>query len=160
MPFRLGKSEKLPENEGAAAPEETPAGNEDAPSAEPGEQVKQGGHPIATSPAGDSQTEGSAPYRPEAFRPAFLDDGPSGEGAPTAAPAAEIPEGDAFFVSVTEDGNSQVHRFDDPSTAGAFVEELLEKGVAQKHVAAFSGRKLALKVTRRPIVKLAAGQED
>ncbi len=91
-----------------------------------------------------------------AFRPTFLDSDAPGERAPAAQP----PKGDAFFVSVTRDGGTETHRFDGPSQAQTFVEQLLEEDVPQEEVTAFSGRRMALKVSRRPIVKLVTGQDD
>src|SRR4030042_105680 len=75
--------------------------------------------------------------------------GGSGEGAPEAQP----PKGDAFFVSVTKDGGTETHRFDGPSQAQTFVEQLLEEGVPQEEVTAFSGRRMAVRGSHRPIVK-------
>ena len=91
-----------------------------------------------------------------AFRPTFLDSDAPGERAPAAQP----PKGDAFFVSVTRDGGTETHRFDGPSQAQTFVEQLLEEGVPQEEVTAFSGHRMALRVTRQPIVKLITGQDD
>jgi hypothetical protein len=91
-----------------------------------------------------------------AFRPTFLDSDTPGERAQAAPP----PKGDAFFVSVTRDGGTETHRFDDPSQTQTFVEQLLEEGVPQEEVTAFSGHRMALRVTRRPIVKLVTGQDD
>ncbi len=91
-----------------------------------------------------------------AFRPTFLDSDAPGERAPAAQP----PKGDAFFVSVTKDGGTETHRFDGPSQAQTFVQQLLEEGVPQEEVTAFSGRRMALRVTRRPIVKLVTSQDD
>ncbi|MEE8347823.1 MAG: hypothetical protein V3S20_10775 [Dehalococcoidia bacterium] len=136
MPFGRGKSEKRPE-----------------------EEVEEGSS-FPDSPATEAQTGESAPQMPITFRPAFLDDDQQGKGMSARAPATELPGGDAFFVSVTQDGNSEVHRFDDPSTVQAFVEELLEKGTPEEFVTAFSGRKLALRVTQRPVVKLVSSQKD
>ena len=149
MPFGLAKSEKHPKEDG-----------EDTSSAD-AEDEGEGGDPssIADSPAAVDQTEESAPYQPMVFRPAFLDAATSGEGAAAPAPAPP-PEGDVFFVSVTQDGGAEVHRFDGPTEAQAFVAQLLEKGVPQEEVAAFSGRKLSFTVSHRPIVKLVGGQED
>ncbi len=91
-----------------------------------------------------------------AFRPTFLDsDAPSER-----APAAQPPKSDAFFVSVTKDGGTETHHFNGPSQAQTFVEQLLEEGVPQEEVTAFSGRRIALRVSRRPIVKLVTSQDD
>lgn len=159
MAFGLGKPEKRPEDEGEAIPEKSLEGSEDAPAVGPQEEVENDSS-FADSPATEARTGESAPHLTMAFRPSFLDENQQGEGAPATAPAAESPEGDAFFVSVTQDGGTEVHRFDDPSTAQAFVEESLDKGIPEEHMTAFSGRKLALKVTRRPVVTLVSGQED
>lgn len=136
MPFGRGKSEKRPKEE------------------------VEGGSSLPDSPTTEAQTGESAPQMPITFRPSFLDEDQQGEGVSARAPGAKPPEGDAFFVSVSQDGNSEVHRFDDPSTVQAFVEELLEKGTPEELVTAFSGRKLALRVTHRPVVKLVSSQKN
>lgn len=159
MAFGLGKPEKRPEDEGETIPEKALEGSEDAPAVDSQDEGKNDSS-FADSPAIEAQTRESAPRRPIAFRPAFLDEDQRGEGAPATSPAAESPEGDTFFVSVTQDGNIEVHRFDDPSSAQSFVEESLDKGISEEHMTAFSGRKLALKVTRRPVVTLVSSQED
>src|SRR4030042_2009227 len=78
------------------------------------------------------------------------------ETVPEEAPGGTggAPAADAFFVSVMQDGDSEVHRFNDPSTAQTFVEELLDKGIPEEHMTVFSGRKLGLRVSRRPVVTL------
>ena len=76
------------------------------------------------------------------------------------APVAQPPRGDAFFISVTKDDGAEIHRFESPSQAQTFVEQLLEEGVPQEEVTAFSGHRVALRVTHRPIVKLVAGPDD
>jgi hypothetical protein len=91
-----------------------------------------------------------------AFRPTFLNSDAPNE--PT--PAAQPPKGDVFFVSVSKDGGTETHRFDRSSQAQTFVEELLEEGVAQEQVAAFSGHRVALRVTNRPVVKLVTSQDN
>ncbi len=153
MPIGLGKSKKRPEDE-EAAPEENLEGSEGAPSSD---EIEGGNTAVADRSAAEDQVETGKAYRAPDFRPDYLDeDAPRGSGAPAVPP----PEGDAFFVSVTSDGTAQVHRFDHPSEAQAFVEQLLEKDVPEEEVAAFSGRRLSLKVSRRPVVKLSSDQED
>ena len=141
MPFGLSKSDKQPEHEGNPATEEALQGSQDAGTADP---PNPGGQPKEDIP--DAM----------AFRPAFLDSDAPGERAPAAQP----PTGNVFFVSVTKDGGIETRRFDDPSEAQAFVEQLLEEGTPQEEVTAFSGRRVALKVTHRPTVKLVTGQDD
>ena len=113
-----------------------------------------------SAPAGNGQAE-SAPYQRMSFRPDYLDDTAPHQAAPATAVAEvrPLPQGDAFFVSVTRDGASEIHRFDGAAEAQAFVEEQLGDGVQQDDVTAFSGRRLALNVSHRPIVKLLT-QED
>ena len=145
MPLGLDKSDKQPKHEGDPATEETLQGSQGAGSADP--------------PNPDDQPKGQPKEDiPDAmaFRPAFLDSDTPSERAPTAQP----PTDDIFFVSVTKDGGIETHRFDNPSEAQAFVEQLLEEGVPQEEVTAFSGRRVALKVTHRPTVKLVTGQDD
>lgn len=156
MPFRLGKSEKRPEDEDATV-EETLEGSEGTPSADDGGDDDRGSAATAVAPAADDQAETGKAYRPPTFRPDYLDEDAPRGGTALAAP---LPEGDAFFVSVTRDGMAEVHRFDHPAEAQSFVEQLLEKDVAEEEVAAFSGRRLSLKVSRRPVVKLSSDQED
>ncbi len=157
MPFRLGKSEKRPEDEDATV-EETLEGSEGTPSVDDSGAGDRGSAATAVAPAAEDQAEASKEYRPPTFRPDYLDEEAGREGA--AASARELPRGDAFFVSVTRDGMAEVHRFDHPAEVQAFVEQLLEKDVAEEEVAAFSGRRLSLKVSRRPVVKLSSDQED
>src|SRR3989337_107591 len=79
-----------------------------------------------TADADEGKTEGE-PYKRMSFRPDFLDDTAASEGA-TATAVADVrplPQGDAFFVSVTRDGASEVYRFDSAVEAQAFVEEKL-----------------------------------
>ena len=95
------------------------------------------------------------------FRPDYLDDTAPHEGA-TATAVAEVrplPQGDAFFVSVTRDGVPDLHRFDSAAEAQAFIEEQLGEGVQQEDVSAFSGHRLAFNVSHRPIVKLLTPEE-
>ena len=114
----------------------------------------------ASAPAGNGQSEGGA-YRRMSFRPDYLDDTAPREGAPATAVAEvrPLPQGDAFFVSVTRDGVPDLHRFDSAIDAQAFVEEQLGDGVQQDDVIAFSGRRLAFNVSHRPIVKLLTQEE-
>ncbi len=141
MPFSRGKSDKQPEHESDPANEEAPHGRQGAGTAD---QPHAGGQPQEGAP--DAM----------AFRPTFLDSDAPGERAPAAQP----PKGDAFFVSVTRDGGTETHRFDGPSQAQTFVEQLLEEGVPQEEVTVFTGRRATLKVTHRPVVKLATSQDD
>lgn len=151
MPFRLGKSEKRPQDEESAV-EETLEGSEGTSSAD-----DSGSAATALAPAAGDQAETRKAYRAPDLRPDYLDeDMPRGEAAPAALP----PDGDTFFVSVTRDGRAEVHRFGHPAEVQTFVEELLENDVAEEEVAAFSGRRLSLKVSRRPVVKLSRNQED
>lgn len=154
MPFGLGKSEKRPENEGETVREEAPKDSESTPpvAAEDG-----GGPSVPDSPATGGEGEVVNFHRPKAYQPAFLGEATPRAGPP--APAAPAPEGDAFFVSVTRQDTAEAHHFDNPAEAQAFVETLLEQGVSEEEVTAFSGHKLALKVSRRPIVKLTTAQE-
>ncbi len=155
MPFGLGKSEKRPEDEGAA-PEETLGGDEATTSDGPVSGVPDdGSSATAGAPAAEHQAGGGTHV--PTFRRDFPDEAAPPEGE---APPPPPPEGDTFFVSVTRDDAAEIHRFDDPAEAQAFVEQLLEKDVPENDVAAFSGRRLALKVSRRPIVKLPGDQED
>jgi len=141
MPFGLGKSDKQPEHEGHPPTEEALRGSQGAGTAD--------------SPNPDGQPKEDTPDA-MAFRPTFLDSDAPSERAPAAQPST----GDVFFVSVTRDGGIETHRFDDPSEAQAFVEQLLEEGVPQEEVTAFSGRRVSLRVTHRPTVKLVASQDD
>jgi hypothetical protein len=151
MPFGLSKSDKQPEHESDPANEETLEDRQGAVAADtegsgpfPVDQPDADGHPKEENP--DAM----------AFRPAFLSSDAPGERAPAVQP----PKGDAFFVSVSKDGGIETRRFDGPSQAQTFVEQLLEEGVPQEEVTAFSGRRVTLKVTRRPIVKLVTSQDD
>lgn len=150
MPFGLGKPEKRPGEEIDPPAEEALEGNQGAPAADP-----DGGDsfPVDQPDAG-RQREGAPDAM--AFRPAFLDSGTPREQEAAAHP----PKGEAFFVSVTRDGETETHRFDEPSRAQTFVEQLLEEGVPEEEVSAFSGRRVALKITHRPVVRLATGQDE
>ncbi len=158
MPLGLGKSEKRREEDGQAVPEDDLEGNEDTAAAAEDEAVD--GDPVSESPAAEGQAEQTGEYRPMAFRPAFLDGPASHEGTAVASPTPPNPKGDAFFVSVARQDTTEIRRFDDPSEAQTFLEALLEEGVPQGDVAAFSGRRLTLKVSHRPVVKLSSSQED
>jgi hypothetical protein len=150
MPFGLGKPEKRPGEEIDPAAEETLEGNQGAPTADP-----DGSDPFPVDQPDAGRQPGGGPDA-MAFRPVFLDsETPREQG-----PAVHPPKGDAFFVSVTRDSETETHRFDEPSQAQTFVEHLLEEGVPQEEVTAFSGRRMALKVTHRPIVKLSTGQDE
>ncbi len=151
MPFGRGKSDKQPEHESDPAKEETLERSQGAGTADP----ESSGPFPADQPHAGGQPQEEAPNA-MAFRPTFLDSDAPGERAPAAQP----PKGDAFFVSVTKDGGTETHHFDGPSQAQTFVEQLLEEGVPQEEVTAFSGRRMALRVSRRPIVKLVTGQDD
>jgi len=151
MPFGSSKS---------AHPEDEDAVQQDTPDGNAEEGAGNGDGQETSAPAGNGQTEG-APYKRMSFRPDYLDDTAPHEGA-TATAVAEVrplPQGDAFFVSVTRDGASEIHRFDSAVEAQAFVEEQLGDGVPQEDVTAFSGRRLAFNVSHRPIVKLLTQEE-
>ncbi len=151
MPFGLHKSDKQPEYESEPAKEKTLEDRESAGTA----HAEGSGPPPTDQPQIGGQPQEETPDA-MAFRPTFLDsDAPSER-----APAAQPPKGDAFFVSVTRDDGIQTHRFDDSSQAQTFVEQLLEKGVPQDEVTAFSGHQVALRVSHRPVVKLATSQDD
>lgn len=150
MPFGLSESTR-PEDEDAVQ-QETLDGDDEA-SADAGGGAGDAGPQETDAPAGNGQTEGE-PYKRMSFRPDFLDDTAPSEGATTATAVRPLPQGDAFFVSVTRDGATELHRFDSAAEAQAFVEEQLGDGVPQEDVTAFSGRRLAFNVSHRPIVKL------
>ncbi len=151
MPFSRGKSDKQPEHESDPAKEEAPEGRQGTGTADP---ESSGRFPTDQQRARGQPQEEAPDVM--AFRPTFLDsDAPSER-----APAAQPPKSDAFFVSVTKDGGTETHRFDGPSQAQTFVEQLLEEGVPQEEVTAFSGRRMTLRVSRRPTVKLVTSQDD
>ncbi len=155
MPFRLGKSEKQPKDEEAAV-EENLEGSEVTPSGNSDNSVHGGDSAAtATAPAAEDKPKGGRQRIPT-FRRAFLDEAAPDERAATPPPP---PEGDAFFVAVTGDGTAEIHHFDHPAEAQAFIEQLLQKDVPEEEVAAFSGRRLSLMVSHRPVVKLSIGQE-
>ena len=160
MPFGLGKSEKRTEDEDMAQ-KQTAEGSEVAPATGSDNGTREDDSPAtADPPATEDQAETGKEYRAPSFRPDYLDeDAPTGSAAAT-TPARKPPKGDTFFVSVTKQDGNETHRFEDSIEAQAFVEHLLEEGVPQEEVTAFSGRKLALAVTHRPIVKLLSSQED
>jgi len=157
MPFGSSKS---------AGPEDEYAVQQDASDGNAGESANtdggagDGNAQEMSAPAGNGQTEGE-PYKRMSFRPDYLDDTAPYEGAPATAVAdvRPLPQGDTFFVSVTRDGASEIHRFDSAAEAQAFVEEQLGDGVQQDDVTAFSGRRLAFNVSHRPIVKLLTQEE-
>ena len=155
MPFGLSESTR-PEDEDAVQ-QETLDGDDEA-SADAGDGARDAGPQETDAPAGNGQTEGE-PYKRMSFRPDFLDDAAPSEGATTATAVRPLPQGDAFFVSVTRDGSPELHRFDSAVEAQAFVEEQLGDGVPQEDVTAFSGRRLAFNVSHRPIVKLFTQEE-
>ena len=160
MPFGLGKSEKRTEDEDMA-PKKTAEGSEVAPTTASGNGAWEGDSPAtADTPATEDQAKTGKEYRAPTFRPDYLDEDTPRKGTATTTPAGEPLEGDTFFVSVTKQDGSETHRFEDPIEAQAFVEQLLEDGVPQEEVTVFSGRKLALAVSHRPIVKLLSSQED
>ena len=160
MPFGLGKSEKPTEDEDMA-PKKTAEGSEVAPATGSGNGAREGDSPATADPSAiEDQAKTGKEYRAPTFRPDYLDEDASRKGTAATTPAREPPDGDTFFVSVTKQDGSETHRFEDPIEAQAFVEQLLEDGVPQEEVTAFSGRKLALAVSHRPIVKLLSSQED
>jgi hypothetical protein len=151
MPFGLHKSDKQPERESDPAKDEALESGQGVGAAD---AEGNGSSPADQLPA-EGQPQEAAPNS-KAFRPVFLDsDAPSER-----APAVQPPKGDAFFVSVTRNGGTENHRFDGPSQAQTFVEQLLEEGVPQEEVTVFTGRRATLKVTHRPVVKLATSQDD
>ena len=155
MPFGLSESTR-PEDEDAVQ-QETLDGDDEA-SADAGDGAGDAGPQETDAPAGNGQTEGE-PYKRMSFRPDFLDDAAPSEGTTTVTAVQPLPQGDAFFVSVTRDGATDLHRFDSAVEAQAFVEEQLGDGVPQEDVTAFSGRRLAFNVSHRPIVKLFTQEE-
>ncbi len=159
MPFGLGKSEKRTEDEDMA-PKRTAEDSEVAPTTGSGNGAREGDSPAtADPPATEDQAKTGKEYRAPTFRPDYLDEDEPRKGAAATTPAREPLDGDTFFVSVTKQNGSETHRFEDPIEAQTFVEQLLEDGVPQEEVTAFSGHKLALAVSRRPIVKLLSSQE-
>ncbi len=160
MPFGLGKSEKRTEDEDMAQ-KKTADGGEVAPATGSDKGTQKGDSPAtADPPATEDQAKTGEEYRVPTFRPDYLDENTRRKGTAPTTPAREPLEGDTFFVSVTKQDGSETHRFEGPIEAQAFVEQLLGDGVPQEEVTAFSGRKLALAVSRRPIVKLLSSQED
>lgn len=149
MPFGLSEPTR-PEDEEAV--QETLDGDDGAP-ADAGDGAGDAIPQETNAPANNGQTE-AEPYKPMSFRPDFLDDSAPSEGATTATVVRPLPQGDAFFVSVTRDGATDLQRFEGALEAQAFVEEQLGDGVQQEDVTAFSGRRLAFNVSHRPIVKL------
>lgn len=158
MAFGLSKSEKRSAGEEEAARAETPEAGEDAVSTEALEEGVEEDVAADEAPSAEG-SDGDGAYQPMSFRPAFLDDEtPQAAGKGAAAPPA--PDGDAFFVSVSRGGQTELHRFDNPREAQGFVEEMLAAGIPQDEVTAFSGRRLALMVSHRPVVKLLGGEKE
>ena len=160
MAFGLGKSEKRTEDESETVPEETLEGSEDMSAPNSHHQGENGDSPEAGSPAADAQAQESAEYRPEAFRPTFLDKSKPGDSTAASSPPTGQPQGDAFFVSVTRQDTTEIHGFDTSSEAQAFLEKLLDEDVSEEQVAAFSGHRLAFKVSRRPVVTMSTTEAD
>ncbi len=157
MPFGLGKTEKSTETEDTALKED----GEVAPSTGSDNGAGKGDSSTTVdTPATKDQAEEETPQRAPVFRRDYLDEEAAREGAAAATPTRPPPHADVFFVSVTKKDGSETHRFADPIEAQAFVEQLLEEGVAREELTAFSGHKLALEVTHRPVVKLLGGQQD
>lgn len=111
------------------------------------------------------ETNGAAASPAEADRPADEQDGQPQriefrrtflDSSEPAEPAQQprSPAGDLFFVTVNSNGANETHCFDDAAGAASFVADLLEQGMPQESVAAFSGRRVGLKVSRRPVVQL------
>ena len=160
MPFGLGKSEKRTEDEDMA-PQKTAEGSEVAPTTGSDNGAGEGASPAtAGPPATEDQAKTDKEFRAPEFRPDYLDEDAPRKGAAAATPAREPPGGDTFFVSVTKQDGIETHRFEKPIEAQTFVEQLLKDGVPQEEVTAFSGRKLALAVSHRPIVKLVGSKGD
>ena len=158
MAFGLGKSEKRTENDDMS-PQETAEGSEVAPTTGSDNGAREDASPAtAGPPTTEGQKKMGNEYRAPDLRPDYLDDDAPRKGAAAKTRASQPPGGDTFFVSVNKKDGSETHRFEDPAAAQTFVEQLLEDGVPQEEVTAFSGRKLALAVTQRPIVKLMGGK--
>src|SRR3990170_8347967 len=105
MPFGLSKSSR-PEDEDPVQ-QETANGDDEA-STDAGDGAAVVDRQATGAPAGNGQAEGE-PYKRMSFRPDFLDDAAPSEEATTATAVADVrplPQGDAFFVSVTRDGAS------------------------------------------------------
>src|SRR3989304_8792277 len=106
MPFSLSEPTR-PEDE-EAVQQETLDGD-DGESAAAGEAAGDGAAQEASAPANNGQT-GAEPYKRMSFRPDFLDDAAPSEGATTATAVRPLPQGEAFFVSVTRDGSPDLPR--------------------------------------------------
>ncbi len=142
-------------------PKKVDEDSEVAPATGSDNGAREGDSPAtADPPAAEGQAETAKEFRAPRFRPDYLEEDESRKGAAATTPAREPPQGDTFFVSVTKQDGIETHRFEDPIEAQGFVEHLLEEGLPQEEVTAFSGRKLALAVSHRPIVKLLSSQED
>src|SRR3989304_7127261 len=126
MPF---DSTKQARPEGQCAPRQDASDGNVEESANTDDGAGGGNAQETSAPAGNGQRAGE-PYKRMSFRPDYLDDTAPHEGAPATAVAdvRPLPQGDAFFVSVTRDGTSEVHRFDSAAEAQAFVEEQLRHG--------------------------------
>jgi hypothetical protein len=160
MAFGLGKSEKRTEDESETVPDETLEGSEDMSEPNSHREAENGDSPEAGSPAAEAQTKESAEYRPDTFRPTFLDESKPSDSTAASSPPTRQPQGDAFFVSITRQDTTEIHGFDTSSEAQAFLEKLLDEDVSEEQVTAFSGYKLAFKVSHRPIVKLSTTEAD
>ena len=160
MAFGLGKSEKRTEDESETVPDETLEGSGDVPAPDSEHEAENGDSPVADPAAANARAQESTEYRPETFRPTFLDESKPGDSAATSASPTRPPQGDTFFVSVTRKDMTEIHRFDSPPEAQTFLEKLLEEGVPEDQVTAYSGHKLTFKVSHRPIVKLSTTAAD
>ena len=159
MPFGLGKSEKHMEDE-EMAPKKAAEGSEVAPTTR-SDNGREGAPPVTAGPhATKDQAKRDNVFRPPELRPDYIDEDASRESAAATKLARKPPVGATFFVSVTKGDGIETHRFEDPIEVQTFVEQLLEDGVPQEEVTAFSGHKLALAVSHRPIVKLVASKGD
>ena len=138
MPFGRAKTEQ--KDGYAPASDESPQGDRSVDRVDPDDA------------GGQSREDASGPA---AFRPTFLE--PDERTRPGARPT---PTADAFFISVASENGTATHRFDDLPAAQTFVEQLLEQGVPQEEVTAFSGRRAAMEVTQRPVVHLASTREE
>ena len=160
MPFGLSKSEKQSGDASDPAVDKSMEGSEDVATDKRAEEIKDGDTSLNDSPAAGDKAEEDAPYRRMKFRPTFLDEDGSREEKAAPPPATPPPTGDVFFVSVSRQDRTDIHHFGDADAVQTFVEGLLDEGVPQEEVIAFSGHKLALRVSHRPVVKLLSGQED
>lgn len=148
MPLGLGKSDEPADVLDEALEAE----------AVPTEEASEGGEdsPVTDAPPSEGAREDGGRLNTPSFRPSFLDEAE----ASTPAAAHPAPQGDVFFVTMTREDGTEIHRFDDPAEAQTFVEQLLTEGMAEGEVTAFSGHKLSVAVSHRPVVKLLTNQED